>query len=361
MRLLMLAWRDMKHPLKGGAEVVTDIYLKGLASRGHHVTLFSSRFEGSPEREFYNGYTIIRRGGRFGVYPAGFHYALTKHSDYDHVIDQVNTIPFFTPLAVPKDKCIGFFHQLCLDVWDYEMAKPISWLGNLSERLYLRCYSNTKCLTASRSTANDLRRYVGAKDIFMLENQIDIRVVEKIPDKEDHFVYCGRLKRSKRVHDCIKAIGLMDKARLYVIGEGDVGYKNELVRLTSRLGLDDRIIFTGRLSDQDRNRIMARSQAILVTSVREGWGLIVTEANANGTMAITYDVPGLTDANRYGLITKKNSPECLSEKMKQVIEDPKLMVKKTKESMEFARTHSDWPRNIDIIEDWLKGLQEIKI
>jgi hypothetical protein len=54
MKILMLAWRDMKHPQKGGAEVVTDIYLKGLASKGHKITLFSSFFPGCKKKEDYN-------------------------------------------------------------------------------------------------------------------------------------------------------------------------------------------------------------------------------------------------------------------------------------------------------------------
>ena len=35
-----------------------------------------------------------------------------------------------------------------------------------------------------------------------------------------------------------------------------------------------------------------------MTSVREGWGLVVTEANACGTPAVVYDVPGLRDSVR---------------------------------------------------------------
>ena len=33
--------------------------------------------------------------------------------------------------------------------------------------------------------------------------------------------------------------------------------------------------------------------------MREGWGLVVTQANAMGTPAIGYDVPGLRDSTRY--------------------------------------------------------------
>ena len=41
---------------------------------------------------------------------------------------------------------------------------------------------------------------------------------------------------------------------------------------------------------------MARAHALVVTSVREGWGLVVDEAAAMGTPAIGYDRPGLRDS-----------------------------------------------------------------
>ena len=43
---------------------------------------------------------------------------------------------------------------------------------------------------------------------------------------------------------------------------------------------------------------MAEAHVLLMTSVREGWGLVVTEANACGTPAVVYNVPGLRDSVR---------------------------------------------------------------
>jgi glycosyltransferase involved in cell wall biosynthesis len=53
-----------------------------------------------------------------------------------------------------------------------------------------------------------------------------------------------------------------------------------------------------------------------MTSVREGWGLVVTEANALGTPAVVYDAPGLRDSTRdgeTGLVCKENSPRALAQ------------------------------------------------
>ena len=100
---------------------------------------------------------------------------------------------------------------------------------------------------------------------------------------------------------------------------------------------------------------MAESLAILVTSVKEGWGMIVTEANANGTLAITYNVSGLIDANKPGFITKKNNPEELAKYMDLITKDKGLLKRKSMESISFAKSHSNWNKNVEELEAWIKS------
>jgi glycosyltransferase involved in cell wall biosynthesis len=360
----MLAWRDMKHPQRGGAEVVTDIYLAGLAKKGHEVTLFSSRFPDSPEEEEYNGYKIIRKGGKLGVYLAGLMYAQKHQKELDIIIDQVNTIPFMTPLAINKNKRVAYFNQLCKDVWFYETPFPIALVGNVIESIYLKFYKNTRILTISESTKKDMIRdaWVKPENIFISQMQIDFKPIKYVEKKENQFVFCARIVPSKRPSDCIKALSLIEnkETKLYIIGDGDAKYKKQLEKLIDSLNLKERVIFTGRVSREKRNSIMTKSLAILVTSVREGWGLIVTESNANGTLAITYNVPGLIDANKTGFITEKNenNPKALAKYMNNLTPDKPeskvILNRQGKNSLSFAKDHSNWNYQVEALEKWLK-------
>ena len=59
---------------------------------------------------------------------------------------------------------------------------------------------------------------------------------------------------------------------------------------------------------------MGEAHLLVATSIREGWGLVVTEANSVGTPAVTYDVHGLRDSVRNGetgLLTDA-TPEALA-------------------------------------------------
>lgn len=357
MRILMLSWRDMKHLQKGGAEIVTDIYLSGLAKLGHEVVLFSAEFPNCKKEESYNNYKIVRKGGQLSVHYFALIYAKKHEKEFDIIIDQINTIPFLTPVFIKKSKRVAFFHQLCMNIWFYESKFPVSLAGFILEHLYLKFYKNTRAFSVSESTKKDLIKYANMKEsmVLTLENQIDFNPVTRIKEKENYFVYVGRLTKSKRVHHIIRAFSMHKTPNLIIIGNGNERYKQQLDSLIKKLNLNARVIFTGSISNDERNKIMQKAQAIIVTSVREGWGLIVTEANANGTMAITYNTHGLRDANTTGIITKENTPEAIAKEIDFIVNNPKIMKEKSNLSLVHARAHNNWQKNIEILEGWLKS------
>jgi glycosyltransferase involved in cell wall biosynthesis len=87
---------------------------------------------------------------------------------------------------------------------------------------------------------------------------------------------------------------------------------------------------------------MAQAHALLLTSVREGWGLVVTEANACGTPAIVYDVPGLRDSVRHELTGLIVAPQPLSlfQAMIRVTTDPGFYSRLAAEGKRWSRTFS---------------------
>src|ERR1700724_4904844 len=71
---------------------------------------------------------------------------------------------------------------------------------------------------------------------------------------------------------------------------------------------------------------MAGAYALLMASVREGWGLVVTEATAMGTPAVVYNVPGLRHSvlhERTGLLVFP-SPNALAKGMLRIWRDDDL-------------------------------------
>src|SRR3989344_4001640 len=158
MRILWLNWRDIKNPESGGAEVMTHETAKRLAAAGHQVTIFTSKFKNSKNQETIDQVKIIRRGNRLTCrFWAYFAYQKNFKDKIDVVIDEINTIPFFTNLYV-KERKIALIHQLAREYWWSETFFPINFFGYILETFFLRPYRHLPTIAASDSTKIDLEK-----------------------------------------------------------------------------------------------------------------------------------------------------------------------------------------------------------
>jgi glycosyltransferase involved in cell wall biosynthesis len=83
----------------------------------------------------------------------------------------------------------------------------------------------------------------------------------------------------------------MPDAVMWVIGSGPM--EDEL-----RRSAPEGVVFLGKVSPERKLERLARAHVLIATSVREGWGLVVSEAASVGTPSVTYNVPGLRDSVR---------------------------------------------------------------
>ena len=304
-RILILNWRDLAHPMAGGAEVYTHNVAREWAHAGHEVTLFCAAVEGRPQLQDVDGVHIIRRGTRFSVYrQARSFYRREGQGDFDLVIDEVNTRPFFAHKWAKDVPTIVLIHQVCREIWFYQVPFPLALLGRYwLEPRWLRGVRDVQAVTVSESSKQSLEQY-GLKRVaivpeghFPWDNRRNVR-----REQRPTIVFVGRLEAHKRPDEAIKAFALLKKtvpeAVMWVIGSGPM--ENELQR-----SAPEGVIFLGKLSVDKKMERLARAHVIVLTSVREGWGLVVSEAAQVGTPSVAYDVPGLRDSVRasHGTLT----------------------------------------------------------
>ena len=113
MRVLLLNWRDIRNPAGGGAEVWAHRVAEGLVSLGHSVTFFASAVEGVPDSETMNGVQVVRGGGKFGVYFAAKRFYTNNQNDFDVILEEINTRPFFAH-TWGRTPAVPMIHQLSL-------------------------------------------------------------------------------------------------------------------------------------------------------------------------------------------------------------------------------------------------------
>ena len=316
LRILLFNWRDIDHPNAGGAEVYTHAVIDHWIDQGHSVTLFCAAIQGRPDNECVGDFSIIRRGSRYSVYrEARRYYRSEGRGHYDLVVDEINTRPFLTPKWVDDTPVVALVHQVCRELWFYQMPLPLAWIGRyVLEPKWLKKYRTTNVVTISESSKESLLQY-GVRNVNVIPEGVDFTYVEVSPPRELYptVVFVGRLESHKRPAEAIQAFTYLRReypqSIMWIIGSGPM--ESEL-RALSPSG----VRFLGKLTEEAKMNRLQRAHVLVATSVREGWGLVVTEAATVGTPTIAYDVPGLRDSVTAsgGLLTSPN-PDALGREL----------------------------------------------
>ncbi|MGN0188381.1 MAG: glycosyltransferase [Candidatus Cryptobacteroides sp.] len=130
------------------------------------------------------------------------------------------------------------------------------------------------------------------KDHISVINNPEREVNDVCFDKDDIILFSGRLEQfSKRVDRLLriweKVVADLPGWRLLIAGEGADG---EMLRGMAReMGLE-RIEFLGYQSDM--TELYRKASILCLTSQSEGWGLCLTEAQANGVIPIAFGCTG---------------------------------------------------------------------
>ena len=111
----------------------------------------------------------------------------------------------------------------------------------------------------------------------------------------------------------------------------------------------------GRIGRSELWERMSRAHVLISTSVREGWGLVVTEANALGTPAVAYAVPGLRDAiqdGRTGLLVAPD-PRSLADAITDFLQNARLYQALREDAMRWGERFT-WDRTAARLLDVLR-------
>lgn len=338
MNILWLCNKDRNHPRAGGAELVNEELAKRLVKDGHGVIFLVAGFENCQKEEIIDGYKVIRLGNRWSVYWQAYRYYKNNLIGWaDLVIDEVNTIPFFAKFYV-KEKNILFIHMLCREIWFYEMFFPLNLIGYILEPIYLWLLSDRKVITISESTKNDLMRFgFKSENITIISEGIELEPLKELESyqvikyKVPTILTLGVIRPMKRTEHIVKAFEILKEtipnARLIIAGSTEGRYGGMILKMIQASKYKESIEYLGKVSKEKKIELMQKAHILAVTSVKEGWGLIVTEANSQGTPAVVYNVDGLRDAvknNQTGFICNKNTPENLAERIIDIFKNQEL-------------------------------------
>ncbi|HEY5426280.1 MAG TPA: glycosyltransferase [Candidatus Tumulicola sp.] len=304
LRILIINWRDPKHPQAGGAETYLFEQAKRWVRWGHQVEWLGGGFPGGAARDRIDSIPIRRVGNAVTVYAAVPWTYLKEFRDrFDLILDSSNGIPFFSPLFSMKPKVCVMYHvhrevfKKHLPAW---LAGMLAWC---EETFVPIVYRNVHFVTISEDTRDEMRRVgIGNPAAGLVRCGVDDRLVPGEKAAVPTVLYLGRLKAYKRVDRLIEAFAAvharLPSAVLRIAGTGDT--LAELRDLVSRLGLGDAVFFEGFVDDDRKRELLQRAWTTVSLSEMEGWGISAIEGNACATPAIAFDVPGLREAIVHG-------------------------------------------------------------
>lgn len=302
-RIHMLAWRDLDDVEAGGSEIHADRVARLWAEAGIEVTMRTSYAAGGASVATRSGYRVIRRGGRYMVFPRAVLAELGGlHGRRDGLVEIWNGMPFLSPLWAPGRRAT-WVHQPHTDLWDRVLPPGRALAGRVFERdLAPWLYRGTPVVTLSESVRSQLlRRFRFAPGrVHVVPPGIDERFRPR-PDSaespEPLLVAVGRLTASKQFDRVIRVVARLRErcpARLVVVGSGVE--RDRLLGLVSELGAGDWCELAGRVDDDGLVDLYQQAWAVVSASASEGWGMTITEAAACGTPAVVSDIAGHADA-----------------------------------------------------------------
>ena len=136
-------------------------------------------------------------------------------------------------------------------------------------------------------------------------------------------------------------------ATITIVGRGP-----ELARLDAladELGLAERTRFSGFVSADERDRLLASARVCACPSEKEGWGLTVIESNALGTPVVATDADGLRDSVRdgeTGYLVTDGDVEGFASRIAELLGDQTLASRMGAAALTWSKRFS-WERAAD--------------
>lgn len=157
------------------------------------------------------------------------------------------------------------------------------------------------------------------------------RIKNKYAIVDDYILYLGTLKPSKNIEGLIEAYASISGAKLVIAGKK--GWLFEpIFEKVKKLGLEDRIIFTDFVAEEDKPALIAGAKVFCLPSFWEGFGLDVLNAMACGVPVVVSKVGSLPEvAGEAGIYINPGSTESISRGLKRVLSMDDLEYNKLRE------------------------------
>lgn len=362
MKILIICDRNYPY-FKGGAEKRSWDISKILTKNNYQIKYISGKWPAMKEnKEKIEGIEIK------GIYKVKNFYKNGKKSIYESIIFSLKLLPNilkedfdlidtdqFPVMHIIPLKIISLIKRKPLIVtwhevwgkkyWQTYLGKLGGTVGYLIEKISSKLPD--KIISVSNLTTERLIKDLKVRKdkVITIPNGVDTIALSKIKESKEKsdIIFAGRLISHKNVDLLIKSISIIKKSnpKIKCIICGDGPEMSSLRKLSDSLKLKDNIKFKGFLkSESELYSLIKSSKVLALPSEREGFGIVVIEANALAVPVVTIDAKDnaakfLIKTAKNGFIAKKDE-NSFSTSLKKALSSHKSMKQHCiKESKEY--------------------------
>jgi len=215
--------------------------------------------------------------------------------------------------------------------------------------------------------------FIDPSEYKRTSNQEIQKIREKYGIKEEKIItVVARMDPIKSQDIVIQAMKYVKDAKLLLVGDGSFTsgalgtgkadiWARKLKSLANELGVEDKVIFTGYVSDEELYKIYEASDVIVLPSKIEGFGLAVCEGWVFGKPAIVSSGAGVSELvidGGNGYVFRQGDPKDLAEKINIVLKDPEKY-SLGKETYKKCSVDSSYSQLKEIFEDVMRDYGKI--
>lgn len=351
-------------PLGGGGGVAAKKLAEAFVRKGYHVDYVTTHFGDLKKTEQIEGVNIYRvpvwgrknRANATMISLLSFPicaYRQTARLCKDNKYDFINThfaVPT-GPLGVRIGKKFGIPDILSLhggDIYDpTKKFSPHKWLIFRLCIKYVLNHSDYVVAQSSNTKENACKFYPNKKEIMIIPLPYEEVLFQPaargelgLEESDIYLVSVGRLVRRKGFDYLIKALSEIERqnVKLIILGEGPE--RENLQSLIKEKGLEGRVLMPGFVDEERKFQYLSCSDLYVLSSVHEGFGIVIQEAMQAGLPIVSTNYGGQVDIiedSVNGLLVENRSAAALADGIRRLLADRDLMRKMRKNNMEKVR------------------------
>lgn len=343
-----ITYDDMKNPWCGGGGAKRVFEVDRRLGKRHKIKVFTGKYPGARD-EIVDSVEYKRVG-------IGLNYLISRitfslclpffliRERFDIIVNEFSAYAPSFFLNRHSENIIAIHHLIGKS--PLEKYNIFGIFPYLFERAAGRLYKYI--ITVSPSVTQIVKdRYKDYKKYRLIYNGVSHDLFSVIPDEEYYIAFLGRIDvYMKGLDTLFEAFSkINDKSIvLKLAGSGKERDLRELQNLSEKYGISQRVVFLGRISDEDKKDFLRKSLFIVMPSRFEGWGIAAIEASACARAVIGTDIPGLKDAiinKKTGILVENENSDSLAEAMDRLLEYKEEREKYGLNGREYARKF-DW-------------------